>query len=112
MPSEYPDEMEAFERWLLRRVAQAVEAGDVPASLLTELQAEIEAALERPQEEGHAEAVQGIAERVGIPLREAERRLTALEAQPRVAREMLLRRIAEAWLAGQRETYQATRDRG
>ncbi len=29
--------LEAFETWLLRRLAQAVEAGDVLASLLTEL---------------------------------------------------------------------------
>jgi len=36
--------METFETWLLRRVAQAVEAGEVPEALLMELQAEIEAA--------------------------------------------------------------------
>ncbi len=35
---------DSFESWLLRRVAQAVEAGEVPEALLTELQAELEAA--------------------------------------------------------------------
>ncbi len=48
--------MESFETWLIRRVAQAVEVGEVPASLLTELQAAIEAARDRPQEKGRAEA--------------------------------------------------------
>jgi len=33
-----PDSMEIFESWPRRRVAQAVEAGGVPAALLTELQ--------------------------------------------------------------------------
>ncbi len=92
-----------FDAWLLQRVAQAVEAGEVPADLLTELQAEIEAARNRPQEESHAEAVRDMAERLGVPVAEAERTLAALEAQPTVTRELLMRRIAEAWLEGQRK---------
>ena len=96
--------MEAFEPWLLRRVAQAVEAGEVPAALLAELQAEIEAARETSQEEGHAEAVQDIAARLDLPLEQAEKHLAAIDALPTVTRMLLLRRIAEAWLEGQRET--------
>ncbi len=88
--------MEGFESWLLRRVAQAVEAGKVPADLLTELEAEIEATKDRPQEESHAEAVRDLAAQLGIPLVEAERALAGLEAQPTVTRELLMRRIAEA----------------
>lgn len=91
-----PAPMDAFEVWLLRRVAQAVEAGGVPGSLLTQLQAEIDAARERPQEEGHAEAVQDIAERLNIPLKRAEDMLAESEAQPTVTRERLMRRIVEA----------------
>ncbi len=33
-----PGPLETFESWLLRLVAQAVEAGDVPAKLLTDLE--------------------------------------------------------------------------
>ncbi len=95
--------MEALDAWLLRRVAQAVEAGEVPADLLTELQAAMEEARDRPQEESHAEAVRDMAERLGIPQAEAERALAGLEAQPTVMREFLMRRIAEAWLEGQRD---------
>ncbi len=95
--------LEPFESWLLHRVAQAVEAGEVSADLLTELQAEIQAARDRPQAESHAEAVREMAERLGIPLAEAERALAAVEAQPRVTREMLLLQIVEAWLEGQRK---------
>ncbi len=94
--------MEAFESWLLHRVAQAVEAGEVPADLLAELQAEIEAARDRPQEESHAEAMRDLAAQLGIPLAEAERALATLEAQTTVTREYIMRRIVEAWLEGQR----------
>lgn len=83
-----------------------MEAGEVPATLLTELQAEIVAARERPQDEAHAEAVRGIAERMQMPLEETERGLEAIEPQPTVMRELLMRRVAEAWLEGQRKAYQ------
>ncbi len=95
--------MENFEAWLRRRVAQAVEAGEVSADLLAELQAEFEAARGRPQAEAHAEAIRDIAARLEIPLEQAEKSLTAIEAQPTVTREVLMRRIAEAWLEGQRK---------
>ncbi len=85
---------ERFVTWLLHRVAQAVEAGEVPEALLTELQAEIEAARDRSKEESHSEAVRDLAERLGIPVAEADRALAALEAQPTVTRELLMRRIA------------------
>ncbi len=101
--------MEPFESWLLRLVAQAVEASEVPEALLTELQAEIEAARDRPQDESHAEAVRDMAEQLGVPVAEAERALAALEAQPTVTRELLMRRIAEAWLEGQRKGWDLTR---
>ncbi len=97
--------MEPFETWLFRRVAQAVEGGEVPAHLLTELEAAMEEARDRPQEESHAEAVRDLAAQLGIPLAEAERALAGLEAQPTVTRELLMRRIAEAWLEGQRRGY-------
>jgi hypothetical protein len=85
--------MDAIKNWLLRRLAQAVEAGDVPADLLTELHAEFEAARERTQEEGHAAAVQDIAIAMEIPLEHTGGGLRALEALPTVARELLMRRF-------------------
>ncbi len=102
--------MKTFDVWLLRRVAQAVEAGEVPADLLADLQAEIEAARDRPQKESHAEAVQDLAERLGIPTLQAEQALAGLEALPTVTRELLMRRIAEAWLDAQRKAYRARDD--
>jgi hypothetical protein len=92
-----PEPAAAFESWLLRRVAQSVEAGEVPADLLTELQGQIEAAKGGSQEEGHAKAVRDLADRLGIPVMQAEQALVGLEAQPPVTRELLMRRIAEAW---------------
>ncbi|MFI5341638.1 MAG: hypothetical protein ACHQ7N_17585 [Candidatus Methylomirabilales bacterium] len=105
MVSPSPEPVEPFESWLLRRVAQAVEAGEVPATLLADLQAEIEAARERPQEEGYAEAVRDIAQRLDVPLEQAASMLTGLESQPTLTREVFLRRIVEAWLEGQRKVY-------
>lgn len=43
MGSDTPQPMDAFEAWFLRRVVQAVEAGDVPKPMLTELQANLAA---------------------------------------------------------------------
>jgi len=97
--------MEAFEAWLLHRVAEAVEAGEVSANILAELRTEAERAREVPQEEGHALAVRAIAERLGLPVDQAEKILGALEAQPTVTQELVLRRIVEAWPTGQRKAY-------
>ena len=93
--------MEAFEAWLLHRVAEAVEAGEVSANILAELRTEAERAREVPQEEGHALAVQAIAEQLGLPVDQVDKLLGALEAQPTVPRELLMRRSVETWLRGQ-----------
>lgn len=97
--------METFESWLLHRIAQAVEADEVSVDLLTELQAEFEVALDRPQEQSHADAVQDIAIRLAMPVEKVEAGLVGLETQPRVIREAFVRRTAEAWLEGQREAW-------
>ena len=101
--------MEAFETWLLHRVGQAVEAGEVSGDLLAALGTEKEKARELPQEDGHPVAVQDIARRLELLVDQAEKTLAALEAQPIVTRELLLRRIVEAWLEGEREAYRAHR---
>ncbi|HSD52502.1 MAG TPA: hypothetical protein VLG48_13950 [Candidatus Methylomirabilis sp.] len=97
--------MDTLEPWFPCRVAEAVEAGEVPEALLTELQAEIEAEKERPQEEVPAAAIQQIADLAGVDRGRAAQVLATMEAQPEVARELLMRRIAEAWLAGQRRAH-------
>ncbi|MGD0267328.1 MAG: hypothetical protein ABSD47_20630 [Candidatus Methylomirabilota bacterium] len=93
--------MEGFESWLLRRVAQTVEAGDVPANLLTELQAEFAAARERPQAQSHADAVLDIALELAMPVEEVEAVLGALKAaRPRFQRgnELVFNDLCEAVL--------------
>ncbi len=99
MGNEIPEPMDGFESWLLRRVAQAVEAGKVSADLLTELQGEFEAAREQSPGEGEAAAVRQIAEIVGISEERAAKALSAIEAGTPVTRQRLLRAIAEAWLS-------------
>jgi hypothetical protein len=102
MACTFPEPVESFESWLRRRVAQAVGAGEVSVDLLTELQAEFEAARDRPQAQSQADAVQDIAVELQMPIEKVEAGLAALEAQPRVIRELVMRRIGEAWLEGQR----------
>jgi hypothetical protein len=101
-----PDPTEPFEAWLLHRVADAVEGGEVSATLLTELHAEIAEARERPPEERYALALMELAERVNLPVDRLTELLATLEAQPRITRERLLRRFVEAWLMHQREAYE------
>jgi hypothetical protein len=102
MGSEAQDPKEAFEAWLLHRVARSVEAGEVSADLLTELCTEMERARELAQEKGHTLAVQDIAERFGLPVDHAEKILAPIEVQPSVTQQLLLRRIVEAWLRTRR----------
>ncbi len=98
MAANVSDPMDTFDSWFLRLVAQAVKAGEVPEALLTDLQAEIAAAKERPQEDGHAAAIRQIADLAGVDPEKAAEALAALEPQPTVTRELVLRRIAEKWL--------------
>ncbi len=86
-------------------MAQAVEAEEVSADLLADLQAEIETARERSQAEGHAAAIQHIADLAGVSEEEAAKTLAAIEAEPRVTRELLMRRFVEAWLRAERRAW-------
>ena len=43
-----------------------------------------------------------------MPIEKVETGLAAIEAQPRVIRELGMRRIAEAWLEGQRRAQRKT----
>jgi hypothetical protein len=96
---------EPLESWLLRLVAHAVKAGEVPEALLTELRGEIEAAKERSEDEHHAAAIRQIEDLAGVEPEKAAEVLATLEAQPTVTRELVLHRLAEAWLNGQWKAY-------
>jgi len=88
MEATVPDLAEPFETWLLRRVADAVEAGEVSAELLAELHAEIAEARERPPEARHALALMELADRVNLPVDRLTELLATLEAQPTATREL------------------------
>jgi len=91
-------------------VAQAGEADELSAGLLTELQTEFAAARERPQAQSHADAVLDISLELAMPVEKVEAGLAALEAQPRVIRKVLMRRIAER--RGWRDSARRTGDGG
>lgn len=104
--------MDEFERWLLRRSARAVEDGRVSGELLTELHAEFEVARCTSRERVKAKAIQDIGMILGVSQDQAEKILASLQAQPRLVRQVLMRCIAEAWLAGQQRVHQTSRIRG
>ncbi len=96
---------ESFERWLLHRVAQAVEQEDLSADVLMELQTEMAMGRVRAHDPGPAAALRRIAD-----LLEADHALDQdapmnLAFDPEVDRERLLREVAESWLADQTERY-------
>lgn len=107
-----PDPADAFETWLLYRVAEAVAARVVSADLPTELHAAIAESRARPPKARAALAFMGLAERVNIPVDELTGLLAALQVLPTVARERLLRRFVEGWLIHQREAYDAEQHGG
>ena len=108
MPSTLPEPAESFKVWILRPVAQAVEAGEVPAGLLTDLQADIEAAKEILQNEGHAAAIRQIADLAGVDRPKASEVLAIMEAQFTTTWGLVLRRIVEAWREGERKVWVLT----
>jgi hypothetical protein len=91
----------------LRRVAEAVEAREVSADLLTELHAEIAEVRERSPEARRALALMEFAERVHLPVDRLTELLATLDTQPTATRELILRRFVDAWLMHQREAYKA-----
>ncbi len=101
--------MEAFEAWLLRRVTEAVQAGEVPADLLADLRVAIKRVRDLPPEEGHALVIRDIAKRLSVPMDRIEEMRAAFEALPAAQRAPLLRRLVAAWLGGQRRQ---SRDEG
>jgi hypothetical protein len=105
MTADPADPMERFLTWLLRRGAQAVEVGEVPADLLADLQGEFEASRAKRPEKSLADAVRDIAVELQMPIERVEAGVAALEAQPHVIRVLLMRRIAPAWLEAQRKAY-------
>jgi CheY-like chemotaxis protein len=104
---EAPAPTESFERWFLRRVAEAVGSGEVPEQLLAQLRAEFEAAPSASADLPRLAAVREIADLAGIQPEDARAVFGALQQLPTVTQEPLIRRIAEAWLEKQRQRHLA-----
>jgi len=81
------DPAEPFETWLLRRAAEAVEAGEVSADLLAEIHSQIAETRGRSPDERHPLALMELAERVQLPVDRLTELLANLEGQPGVTRE-------------------------
>ncbi len=99
------DPVGPFGPWLLRRVADAVKARELPGHLLERLRRDLAGAEPTGQAGGDLLSVQEIADLAGVGLAQAAETFAALQQVPGVARERMLRRIAEAWLERQRRLW-------
>ena len=100
------DPVGPFGPWLVRRVAAAVQAGELPGHLLERLRRELADTEPTAQAGGDLLSVQEIADLAGVSIAQAAETFAALQQVPGGARERMLRRIAEAWLERQRRLYQ------
>jgi len=100
----YRASCDLFEMWLLGRVAEAVEAGEVSGDLLMELEKELGTSRTHRPGCGHASAIRSIVDLLGIdPASEGSQNVHL--APQDASREELLRDVAESWLAEQRKAY-------
>jgi DNA-binding response OmpR family regulator len=99
------DPVGPFGPWLVRRVAAAVQAGELPGHLLARLRQDLAGAEPTAQVGGDLLSVQEIAELAGVSVAQASETFAALQQVPGVGRERMRRRIAEAWLERQRRLY-------
>ena len=96
--------------WVSRRVAQAVEAGNISADLLAKLSMRMERARERPQVEGHALAIQAIAKQLKLPVDQvAESWLPSKRNRPRSGNCCCGGSWRRAWRGSGRHTAQTDR---
>jgi hypothetical protein len=91
----YKASPDRFEMWLLGRVAEAVEAGEVSGNLLVELREELGVTRSHHPAFGHATAIRSLVDLLAVDR----------AAHQEVMREELLREVAESWLADQRKVY-------
>ena len=100
------DPLGAFGPWLVRRVAAAVQAGELPGHHLERLRRDLADAEPTAQDKGDLLSVQEIADLAGVSVAQAGETFAALQQLLGVAREQMRRRIAEAWLERQRRLCQ------
>ena len=112
MDQDTADPPESFETWLRHRLADAVENGEVPATLLTDLHAALAETHAQPPEARNTLALMELAERVQLPMDRLAELLAALDALPAEAQDRIRRRFVDAWLIHQREAYETEQDGG
>ncbi len=89
---------EAFEGWLLRRLHEAVESGEMPAELVEKFRADATGQEADLSSVRHPIAIRLIADLARVPREQASVLLASLESKNPTNTEGVLQRIAEAWL--------------
>jgi hypothetical protein len=87
-----------FANWAQRRIAQAIEAGDLGSDLALRFGAQLAAASSLPTRATREVVVERLAETLAIPLGEASEMLDALERLPSDRQVRSLRQTLHQWL--------------
>ncbi len=93
------------ESCLRRRIAQAVEADELPAQLLTDLDTAIAAMRAEPVSARREQTVQFLADVTDLPVATVEQALQAFERGGLQRQERLLQTLLDEWLEAQRRAY-------
>jgi hypothetical protein len=101
--------LDDFESWLLRRTADAVEAGDVSEALLRQVWTELESPRAPRGSDGRESAIRRLQDLGGVSRDDAEAALQMIEQYPEEIRRRFARWLAEGWLGAQRRAYRDRR---
>jgi hypothetical protein len=98
-----------FATWLLHRIAQAVEAGEVSEALLREVQEELLSQDALFSFDSYEMAVRQLQELGGVSREEADAALEMMREYPEGMGERFIRWLADGWLEGRRRAYRHRR---
>jgi len=97
--------LDDFETWLLRRTADAVEAGDVSETLLRQVWSELEMPCGERGLDPRESAIRRLQGLGGVSREEAEAAQRMIQEYPEEIRRRFARWLAEGWLGTHRLAY-------
>jgi hypothetical protein len=97
--------LDDFEAWLLRRTADAVEAGDVSETLLRQVWNELETPCGEREPDRRESAIRRLLDLGGVSREEAEAAQHMIQEYPEEIRRRFTRWLAEGWLRTHRRAY-------
>ena len=107
MTTDSQPSLNRFAVWLLRRTAEAVEAGEVSEALLREVREELLTQGKAIQFDKRELAVRLLEDLGGVSKEEADAAVKLMQEYPEGMGERFVRWLAEGWLEGHRRAYRS-----